>query len=92
MDPRRAHFGAAQAGAAVLTGGLSLAAKAGRKGTRGAGNEVIPIRTITSVTTHKDGLTNWAVSIITSGNTIDMRVSKAQADLIKSTLLRLMLD
>jgi hypothetical protein len=59
---------------------------------KGGGSEMIPIRHITSVTTKKDGLTNWAVSIVTAGNTIDMRVSKAEAEQIKSTITRLMLS
>lgn len=82
-------FGVGKMGAAVATGGLSLASKAGRSGTRGAGTEMIPIKSISSVTTKKDGFTNWAVSIITAGNTIDMRVSKDEAEQIKATLLRL---
>lgn len=59
---------------------------------KGGSTEMIPIRHITSVTTKKDGLTNWAVSIITSGNTVDMRVSKAEAEQVKQTLTRLMLS
>lgn len=58
---------------------------------KGGSSEMIPIRAITSVTTKKDGLRNHAVSIITGGNTIDMRVSKSEADQIKATLTRLML-
>lgn len=58
---------------------------------KGGSSEMIPIRAITSVTTKKDGMRNHAVSIITGGNTIDMRVSKSEADEIKSTLTRLML-
>lgn len=58
---------------------------------KGGGTEMIPIRHITSVTTRKDGLTNWAVRVVTSGNTIDMRVSKSEAEQVKGTLTRLML-
>lgn len=58
---------------------------------KGGGSEMIPIRAITSVTTRKDGLRNHAVSIITAGNTIDMRVSKEEAERIKATVTRLML-
>lgn len=83
------RFGALQAGAAVATMGASLAAKSGRTGSGGAGTEMIPIKSISSVTTKKDGFTNWAVSIIASGNTIDMRVSKDEAEQIKGMLLRL---
>lgn len=54
-------------------------------------SEMIPVRAITSVTTRKDGLRNHAVSIVTAGNTIDMRVSKAEAEQVKATITRLML-
>lgn len=63
----------------VTTGGL-----AGRKG---GGTEMILMRAITSVTTKKDRLRNHAVSIVTAGNTIDMRVSKDEAERIKATIL-----
>lgn len=88
---RAGGFGIGQAAAATMTLGASLATSAGR-GSRNAGTEVIPIKNISSVTTKKDGLTNWAVSIITSGNTIDMRVSRAEAEQVKSLLLSLMLN
>lgn len=58
---------------------------------KGGSSEMIPIRHITSVTTRKDGLRNYAVSIVTAGNTIDMRVSKDEAERVKSTVTRLML-
>lgn len=53
--------------------------------------QLIPVKQITSVTTAKDGLRNWKVSIVTSGNTIDMRVSREEAERIRATLLQLML-
>lgn len=67
-------------GGALLTGSLR----------KGGATETIPVRAITSVTTKKDGLRNHAVSVITSGNSIDMRVSKDEAEQIRATLLRLM--
>lgn len=79
-----------QKGRMTATRVLSGAALVGH-GRKGGGTEMIPIRAITSVTTKKDGFANHAVSIITGGNTIDMRVSKAEAEQIKSTLTRLML-
>lgn len=88
---REGRFGMAQAAMAVGTGGLSLAAKGGRQGSKGAGSEMIPIKSITSVTTRKDGLRFWAVSVICGGNTIDMRVSKEEAEQVKGTLQRLIL-
>lgn len=88
---REGRFSGGKAGLAVMTGGLSLAAKAGRTSSKGAGTEMIPIRSISSVTTKKDGLRFWAVSIVTSGNTIDMRVTKEEADQAKGLLTQLML-
>lgn len=72
--------------AKVLTGAALLAGAR-----KGSSTEMIPIKHITSVTTRKDGLVNYAVSIITAGNTVDMRVSKSEAEQIKSTVTRLML-
>lgn len=68
---------------------LSGAALVGH-GRKGGATEMIPVRAITSVTTKKDGLRNYAVSVIAPGNSIEMRVSKDEADQIKSTLLSLM--
>lgn len=68
-------------GAALVTGAR-----------KGGSSEMIPIRAITSVTTKKDGLMNHAVSIIAGGNSIDMRVSKPEAEQIKATITRLMLN
>jgi hypothetical protein len=67
-------------GGALVTGSLR----------KGGSTEMIPVRAITSVTTKKDGLRNWSVSIIAPGNSIDMRVSKDEAEQIKATLLQLM--
>lgn len=67
-------------GGALLTGSLR----------KGGGTEMMPIRAITSVTTRKDGLRNYAVSVIAAGNTIDMRVSKDEAEKIKATIMELM--
>ena len=60
------------------------------KARKGGSTEMMPIRAITSVTTKKDGLTQWAVQVIAPGNTLDMRVSKDEAEQIKRTLLQLM--
>lgn len=76
-----------RAGLAAVTLGASALAGGVRKG---GGTEMIPIRAITSVTSAKDGLTNWKVSVITAGNSIDMRVSKAEAQQLRDTILRLM--
>jgi hypothetical protein len=80
-----------QKGRVTATRVLTGAALVGM-GRKGGSTEMIPIRHITSVTTRKDGLTNWAVSVVTSGNTVDMRVSKGEAEQIKQAITRLMLS
>ena len=72
--------------AGVMTGGLSLLAT-GVGSRKGAGVEVIPMRSITSVSQRRDSMVNDVVSIITSGNTIDMRCSKAEADRLRSLIM-----
>lgn len=84
-----AQEGRARVGLAIATAGLSAAAPGLRR--RGGRTEMIPIRQITSVTTRKDGLRNYAVSIVTAGNTIDMRVSKDEAQQAKDLITRQML-
>lgn len=73
--------------AAVLTAGMSAAVTGGVKSRKGAGTEVIPMRSITSVTTRRDSILNDVVSVITAGNTIDMRVSRSEGQALKSTIL-----
>lgn len=75
--------------AGVLTAGLSVLATGVRNGK--AGTEMIPVKAMTSVTTKRDGMLNSKVSVITSGNTVDFRVSHAEAKVVKDTLTDLML-
>ncbi len=75
--------------AGLMTAGLSLAVT-GFKGGR-QGNEMIPIKSITSVTAQKDGLRFWKVSVIASGNTIDFRVFPEEAKKVKEVLTQLIL-
>ena len=84
---RKGMSGGAKAALGVATMGLSLAAT-GVKG-RG-GSEMIPIKSLTSVTTKRDKF-QWNVTLIASGNTIEMRVSKGEAEELKRTLTQLML-
>lgn len=76
--------------AGVFTGGASLLVTGVKNGK--AGTEMIPIKSISSVTTKRDGLINSFVSVITAGNTIDFRVSHKEAEIVKSTLTQLMID
>lgn len=59
--------------------------------TKSRSDEMIPVRSISSVTSGKDGLTNYKVSVITAGNTIDFRTSRNLADQAKNLLSQLML-
>lgn len=71
----------------VATGGLSLLTKR-----RKDGSEMIPVKSITSVATKRDGIRNTIVSVITSGNTIDFRVSHDEAAQVRDVLNRLILS
>jgi len=88
VRPRSASKGKLTAG--VLTMGLSLVAT-GVKSRDSGGTEMIPVKSISSVTTKRDGFTNSKVSVITSGNTIDFRVSHAEAEKVKTVLTQLIL-
>lgn len=61
--------------AAIFTVGIALIAYRGS----GRTTEIIPIRSITSVTSKQGGM-GAAVSVITAGNSIDMRCSRAEGD------------
>ncbi len=87
LQPKSVSGGKVTAG--ILTGGLSMLAT-GVKGGK-TGTEMIPVKSISSVTTKKDGISNTLVSVITSGNTIDFRVSHKEAAELKQVLTRLIL-
>jgi hypothetical protein len=86
-QPRGVSKGKLTAG--IMTMGMSLAATGVRGGK--AGTEMIPVQSISSVTTKRDGMLNTIVSVITAGNTIDFRVSHAEAETVKKTLTDLVL-
>lgn len=87
---RKGGVSGAKLAAGALTMGLSLAAT-GVKSGKGAGTEMIPVKSMSSVTTEKDGMRWWKVRIITAGNTIDFRVSKEEAESVKAVLTQLIL-
>lgn len=87
IKPRGISGGKITAG--LLTGGVSLLAT-GVKGGK-SGTEMIPVKSITSVTTKRDGMLNSKVVVVTSGNTIEFRVSHAEASETKDVLTRLIL-
>lgn len=80
----RAGISGGKATAAVFTAGLSALAT----GLRNKDTEMIPLRSVSSVTSKK-GMMNTTVSVITPGNTIDFRVSHGEAQSFKDQLLRL---
>lgn len=87
IKPRGISGGKITAG--LMTGGLSLLATGVKNGK--SGTEMIPVKTISSVTTRRDGMLNTVVSVITSGNTVDFRVSHAEAKTVKDTLTQLIM-
>lgn len=75
--------------AGIMTLGVSTLATGVKNGK--AGTEMIPVKSISSVTTARDGMMNSKVSVITAGNTVDFRVSHAEAKIVKETLTQLIL-
>jgi hypothetical protein len=75
--------------AGVFTAGLSTLATGVKNGK--AGTEMIPVRSISSIRTERDGMLNSKVQVITAGNTIDFRVSHAEAKQVSEILRQLML-
>lgn len=78
-------------GGKLLAAGLTLGASAIVTGVRHSSTEMIPVKSITSVATKKGAVNNTVVSVITSGATIDFRVSHKEAKIVQDTLNRLIL-
>lgn len=79
----KAIAGAATLGASFLVTGV--------RGRRSTGSEIIPIKSISSITTQRDGIRFSKVRVICSGNTIDFRVSHEDADRVKALITSLIL-
>lgn len=71
-----------------LRGGIWGMGVLGRKG---KDTNMIPVKAIQGVATHKGGIGYTNVEVTTGGDKIVFRVSKDQAETVKSTLTRLML-
>jgi hypothetical protein len=54
--------------------------------------EMIPIKSLTSVTSKKDGIAHHKVTLITTGNEIDFRVVKKEAVAVVALLTSLILN
>ena len=83
--PRRVSVGKITAG--VFTAGASLLAT-GVKSGEGA-TDMIPLRQVTGVTTKRDGLVNSKVIVMAAGNTVEFRISHAEAQQVRDTVNRL---
>ena len=51
---------------------------------------MIPVRSMSSVTTQKDGLRFYKLVVVSTGNTVEFRVDKADAEASKTLLTQLM--
>ncbi len=87
VKPRGVSGGKLTAG--VMTLGTSLLVT-GVKGGK-SGTEMIPVKSMSSITTQRDGILNTKVSVITSGNTVDFRVSHSEAQQVKEVLTSLIM-
>jgi len=73
---------------AAMTAGMSLVATGVSK--RGSNSEMIPVKSLTSVISERDGLRFWKVTVTASGNSIDFRCDRSEADEVKRLLTQLM--
>lgn len=71
--------------AAITLGTSALAT--GLRTRKGAGVEMIPMRSITSVTQMRDSILNDVVRIITAGNSIDLRCPRQEAEQLRRAIL-----
>ena len=54
--------------------------------------EMVPIKSLTSVTSKKDGIAYHKVTLITTGNEIDFRVVKKEAEAVRALITSLILN
>lgn len=72
--------------AAIATMGASLLSKR-----RQGASEMLPVKSITSVTTERDGIRFTKVVLVAPGNNVEFRVAHDEAKEIKQVLNRLLL-
>lgn len=87
IKPRGISGGKITAG--IMTAGTSLLLTGVKGGN--SGTEMIPVKNMSSITTKRDGMLNTVVSVITSGNTVDFRVSHSEAKQVKEVLTSLIM-
>lgn len=89
--PDRVEWSVARKSAVKVIGAIaSMGASAlvtGVNGSKTRGSEMILMRSISSITTKRDSMLNSIVTIIAPGNTVDIRVSHAEAEQIKQIVL-----
>jgi hypothetical protein len=59
---------------------------------RQQGTETLPISSISSVRTKRDGMLNTVVTVVVSNNDLDFRVSHAEAVIVRDLLNRLLFE
>ena len=75
--------------AGILTGGLSMLATGVKNGK--AGSEMIPIKSVTGVSTKRDGMINTIVTVTSASSAIGFRVSHKEAEQMRQLLNSLIL-
>ncbi|RKN67194.1 hypothetical protein D7252_06110 [Microbacterium sp. CGR2] len=75
--------------AGVLTAGLSVFATGVKNGK--AGSQMIPMKSITGVSTKRDGIINTIVTVTSSSSAIGFRVSHKEAEQMRQLLNQLIL-
>lgn len=81
----------AVSGGKVAAGILTLGVSTLATGIRGKNTEMIPIKSITSVTSKKGAGLNTVVSLASSGGVIEFRTSHKEAAIVKDYIQQLML-
>lgn len=75
--------------AGIMTGGLSMLATGVKNGK--AGSQMIPMKSVTGVTTKRDGMRNTVVTVTSPSSAIGFRVSHAEAEQMRNLLNSLIL-
>lgn len=73
-----------------LTAAAVTLGKAGISLRKGSDTNVVPIKAISGVTTQKSGIGYTTVEVTTAGDRVAFRVTKADAEQVRDTILRLM--
>jgi len=85
---KRRGMSGARVPARIMTVGRSMIASGAPK-RADAETEMIPVRSISSVTTRRDGFLNTVVSVVASCSTVDFRIAHKEAEQVKNTLIDL---